>query len=189
MTPSALRVLALAAVATVKDPHGRRRAFGLRVVRDRSRGDAGEPRHGGIPTSRPAVHGERESLERFTRIDPQTIDYRFRVEDPVYVYRAIYHAAHDHRAARVSAHEYSRTKQHGGRSGLSGERAYERHVAEARAKGLPDPAPDDRDGGLLGRAGRGPSACAGDRVQVRCSLSDRDSLFPCNRVAGGGPAC
>ena len=98
-----------------------------------------------------APHSEKLKLtEWFTRIDPQMIDYRFRVE----------------RRARLR--EAS---------------------CRGQGEGIADPAPDDRDGGLLGRAGRRPSACAGDRVQVRCSLSDRDSLFPCNRVAGGGPAC
>jgi hypothetical protein len=59
-------------------------------------------------TSFSGLHSDQLKLtERFTRIDPEMIDYRIRVEDPGYA--------------------------------LSGERAYERMVEEAKAKGLPIP--------------------------------------------------
>ena len=72
---------------------------------------------------------------------------------------------------------------------LSGERAYEKQVAEARAKGLPIPPRTTGMEVYSGAPVEGRQPAREYRVQVRCSLSDRDSLFPCNRVAGGGPAC
>ena len=62
-------------------------------------------------------------------------------------------------------------------------------VAEARAKGLPIPPRTTGMEVYSGAPVEGRQPAREYRVQVRCSLSDRDSLFPCNRVAGGGPAC
>ena len=78
--------------------------------------------------------------ERFTRIDPQMIDYRIRVDDPAMYTGALHDAVHHHAQPNYQLYEYS---CHEGNSAvgnaLSGERAYERLVAEAKAKGLPIP--------------------------------------------------
>ena len=78
--------------------------------------------------------------EWFTRIDPQMIDYRDRVEDP-----AMYTAPFTMRFTitqqpNYELYEYSCHEGNGAvGNALSGERAYERPVAEAKAKGLPVP--------------------------------------------------
>jgi hypothetical protein len=78
--------------------------------------------------------------ERFTRIDPQMIDYRIRVDDP-----AMYTAPFTLRFTitqqpNYQLYEYSCHEGNGAvGNALSGERAYERAVAEAKAKGLPIP--------------------------------------------------
>jgi hypothetical protein len=78
--------------------------------------------------------------EWFTRIDPQMIDYRIRVEDP-----AMYTAPFTMRFTITQQPNYQLYEYscHEGNSAvgnaLSGERAYDRSVAEARAKGLPVP--------------------------------------------------
>lgn len=78
--------------------------------------------------------------ERFTRIDPQMIDYRVRVEDP-----AMYTAPFTVRFTITQQpgyqlYEYSCHEGNGAvGNALSGERAYERLVADAKAKGLPIP--------------------------------------------------
>jgi hypothetical protein len=78
--------------------------------------------------------------ERFTRIDPQMIDYRVRVEDPAmytapFTVRFTITQQPDYQLYEYSCHEGNGAVNHA----LSGERAYERAVAEARAKGLPIP--------------------------------------------------
>ena len=78
--------------------------------------------------------------ERFTRIDPQMIDYRIRVDDPV-MYTAPFTVRFTiTQQPGYQLYEYS---CHEGNSAvgnaLSGERAYERDVAGALAKGLPIP--------------------------------------------------
>jgi hypothetical protein len=78
--------------------------------------------------------------EWFTRIDPQMIDYRVRVDDP-----AMYTAPFTLRFTitqqpNYQLYEYSCHEGNGAvGNALSGERAYERAVAEAKAKGLPVP--------------------------------------------------
>ena len=78
--------------------------------------------------------------EWFTRIDPQMIDYRIRVEDP-----AMYTAPFTMRFTITQQPNYKMYEYscHEGNSAvgnaLSGERAYDRSVAEAKAKGLPVP--------------------------------------------------
>jgi hypothetical protein len=78
--------------------------------------------------------------ERFTRIDPQMIDYRVRVEDP-----SMYTAPFTLRFTITQQPNYQLYEYscHEGNSAvgnaLSGERAYDRAVAEAKAKGLPVP--------------------------------------------------
>ena len=87
------------------------------------------------------LHSEELKLtEWFTRIDPQMIDYRIRVEDP-----AMYTAPFTMRLTitqqpNYQLYEYSCHEGNGAVGyALSGERAYERMVAEAKAKGLPVP--------------------------------------------------
>jgi len=78
--------------------------------------------------------------EWFTRIDPQMIDYRIRVEDP-----AMYTAPFTMRFTITQQPNYKMYEYscHEGNSAvgnaLSGERAYDRSVAEAKAKGLAVP--------------------------------------------------
>ena len=119
-----------------------------------------------------APHSEKLKLtEWFTRIDPEMIDYRFRVDDPDTFTAPFTMRLHDHRAARVSALRILLSRrQHGGRSGAQRRARLREASCRGQGEGTADSAPDDRDGGVLGRAGRRPSAGAGDSVQVRCSL-------------------
>jgi hypothetical protein len=78
--------------------------------------------------------------EWFTRIDPQMIDYRIRVEDPVmytapFTVRLTITEQPGYQLYEYSCHEGNSAV----RDALSGERAYEKAVAEAVAKGLPIP--------------------------------------------------
>ena len=87
------------------------------------------------------LHSDRLKLtEWFTRIDPQMIDYRFRVEDPATFVEPFTMRLTITQQPGYEMYEYS---CHEGNTAvfqaLSGERAYERLVAEARAKGLPIP--------------------------------------------------
>jgi hypothetical protein len=88
-----------------------------------------------------APHTDKMKLtEWFTRIDPQMIEYRFRVEDPgtfvaPFTMRMAITQQPGYQLFEYSCHEGN------GAVGfaLSGERAYEKLVAEAKAKGLPIP--------------------------------------------------
>jgi len=78
--------------------------------------------------------------ERFTRIDPQMIDYRIRVEDPV-MYTAPFTIRYtitqqpNYNLYEYSCHEgYTAVRQ-----ALSGERAYDKEVADAIKAGKPIP--------------------------------------------------
>jgi hypothetical protein len=88
-----------------------------------------------------APHTTRLKLtEWFTRIDPQMIDYRFRVEDPEtftapFTMRLTITEQPGYQVYEYSCHEGNTAVG----QALSGERAYERMVEEARAKGLPIP--------------------------------------------------
>jgi hypothetical protein len=80
------------------------------------------------------------TTERIRRIDPDMIEYRITVDDPVtytapFTVRAIWTTQPGYEVYEYSCHEGNFAV--GG--GLAGERAYERDVAEARAKGLPIP--------------------------------------------------
>jgi hypothetical protein len=91
---------------------------------------------GGPPNSE-----QLKLTERFTRVDPAMIEYVARIEDP-----GAYTAPWTMRVMITSrpgyeVHEYSCHEGNGAVShSLSGERMYERQVAEAVAKGLPVPA-------------------------------------------------
>jgi hypothetical protein len=78
--------------------------------------------------------------ERFARIDPQMIDYRIRVDDPV-MYTAPFTIRFTiTQQPGYQLYEYSCHEGNGAvGNALSGERAYERAVANAIAKGLPIP--------------------------------------------------
>jgi len=88
-----------------------------------------------------APHSEKLKLtEWFTRIDPEMIDYRFRVEDPdtftaPFTMRLTITGQPGYELYEYSCHEGNTAVG----QALSGERAYENQVAEARAKGLPIP--------------------------------------------------
>jgi hypothetical protein len=78
--------------------------------------------------------------EWFTRIDPQMIDYRVRVEDPTmytapYTVRFTITQQPNYQLYEYSCHEGNGAVNHA----LSGEREYDKAVAEAKAKGMPVP--------------------------------------------------
>jgi hypothetical protein len=86
-------------------------------------------------------HSEQLKLtERFTRIDPEMIDYEIRVEDPLtwehpWTLRMTITQQPGYALYEYACHEGNMALRHI----LSGERAYERSVAEAVAKGRPPP--------------------------------------------------
>ena len=91
---------------------------------------------GGPPNSE-----QLKLTERFTRVDPQMIEYRATIDDPgAYVapwtIRLMITSRPSYEVYEYSCHEGNGAVQHA----LSGERAYERQVADAKAKGLPPPA-------------------------------------------------
>lgn len=90
---------------------------------------------GGAPNST-----RLRTTERLRRIDPDMIEYRITIEDPAtytapFTVRAVWTTQGDYEVYEYSCHEGNYAV--GG--GLSGERAFERAVAEAKAKGLPVP--------------------------------------------------
>ena len=94
--------------------------------------------------------------ERYRRVDPDMIEYRVTVEDPViftapFTYRIMFTTQPDYQVYEYSCHEGNGAVGHS----LSGERAYERRVAEALAAGE-EPPPRSADGsvyrGIEGRA-------------------------------------
>jgi len=92
-------------------------------------------------TSFSGLHSDQLKLtERFTRIDPEMIDYRIRVEDPAtwtapFTVRFTITQQPNYQLYEYSYHEGNGAVGYA----LSGERAYERMVEEAKAKGLPVP--------------------------------------------------
>ena len=90
---------------------------------------------GGAPNST-----SLRTTERIRRVDPEMIEYRITVDDPLtytapFTLRAMWTVQPGYDVSDYSCHEGNFAV--GG--GLSGERAYEREVEEARAKGLPIP--------------------------------------------------
>jgi hypothetical protein len=78
--------------------------------------------------------------ERFTRVDPEMIEYIVTAEDPVaytapFTVRFMYTTQPGYTIYEYSCHEGNVAVP----QALRGERAYERSVAEAKAKGLPIP--------------------------------------------------
>jgi hypothetical protein len=92
-------------------------------------------------TSIQGLHSDKLKLtERFTRIDPQMIDYRIRVEDPEtwvapFTLRYTITQQPDYAIYEYACHEGNTAVS----QGLSSERTYKREVEEAKAKGLPIP--------------------------------------------------
>jgi hypothetical protein len=96
-------------------------------------------------TDKTAIGGVRHSeqlklTERFTRIDPEMIDYEIRVEDPLtwekpWTLRMTITQQPGYEIYEYSCHEGNIAIKHT----LMGERAYEKAAAEAAAKGLPPP--------------------------------------------------
>jgi hypothetical protein len=79
--------------------------------------------------------------ERFRRVDPEMIEYIVEVDDPViysspYTIRLMLTSQPNYDMLEYSCHEGNGAV----RNSLSGERTFERQVAEALAKGLPPPA-------------------------------------------------
>ncbi len=78
--------------------------------------------------------------ERFTRVDPDMIEYEATVDDPVtytapFTIRMMFTTQPNYRIYEYSCHEGNQAVY----NALSGERAYEEQVANAVAKGLPIP--------------------------------------------------
>jgi hypothetical protein len=91
---------------------------------------------GGPPNSE-----QLKLTERFTRIDPAMIEYVARIDDPgaytaPWTMRVMITSRPGYEVLEYSCHEGNGAVPHS----LSGERMYERQVADALAKGLPPPA-------------------------------------------------
>ena len=79
-------------------------------------------------------------VERFTRVDPEMIDYEIRIEDPdtyaaPWAMRLTFTQQPDYHIYEYGCHEGNGAVK----NVLSGERAWERAAAEAAARGLPPP--------------------------------------------------
>ncbi len=87
------------------------------------------------------THSDKLKLvERYRRVDPQMIEYRATIDDPVtftapFTYRVMFTTQPNYEVYEYSCHEGNGAVGHA----LSGERAFERQVAEAKAKGQPVP--------------------------------------------------
>jgi hypothetical protein len=96
-------------------------------------------------TDKTAIAGVRHSeqlklTERFTRVDPQMIDYEIRIDDPLtwerpWTMRWTITQQPGYQIYEYSCHEGNIALKHT----LMGERAYEKAAAEAAAKGQPPP--------------------------------------------------
>jgi hypothetical protein len=80
------------------------------------------------------------TTEHIRRVDPEMIEYRITVDDPEtyaapFTIRTMWTTQPSYELYEYSCHEGNGAV----RNALSGERAYERQVEEARAKGLPPP--------------------------------------------------
>jgi hypothetical protein len=96
-------------------------------------------------TDRTAVGGAPHSqklrmVERFTRIDPEMIDYEIRIDDPAtftqpWTMRMTITSQPGYQIYEYGCHEGNNAM----RNALTAERAYEKAAEEAKAKGLPPP--------------------------------------------------
>ena len=93
------------------------------------------------PNGNGTRHSDRMKItEWLTRIDPQMVDYRIRVEDPVtytapFTLRLTITSQPGYEMYEYSCHEGNGAVKYA----LSADREYDRQVAEAKAKGLPIP--------------------------------------------------
>jgi hypothetical protein len=95
----------------------------------------------GVNGGGPPNSVELKLTERFTRVDRQMIEYRATVDDPgaytaPWTIRLMITSRPNYEVYEYSCHEGNGAVAHA----LSGERVYERQIAEAKAKGLPIPA-------------------------------------------------
>ena len=95
---------------------------------------------GGWVTGGTANSESLKLTERLRRVDPEMIEYRVTVEDPVtltapFTMRLMLTTQPGYTFLEYSCHEGNGAVP----NSLSGERAYERQVAEAVAEGLPAP--------------------------------------------------
>jgi len=96
-------------------------------------------------TDRTAVGGSPHShelrmVERFTRVDPEMIDYEIRIDDPAtftqpWTFRMTITSQPGYEIYEYGCHEGNNAM----RNALTAERAYEKAAEEAKAKGLPPP--------------------------------------------------
>jgi hypothetical protein len=96
-------------------------------------------------TDKTAVGGAPHSeglriVERFTRVDPEMIDYEIRVDDPAtftnpWTMRMTITSQAGYQIYEYGCHEGNNAM----RNALNAERAYEKAAAEAKEKGLPPP--------------------------------------------------
>jgi hypothetical protein len=97
-------------------------------------------------TDRTTIGGAKHTealrmTERFTRIDPEMIDYEIRIDDPATFTRPWTMRLTITRQPNYEIYEYGCHEGNNAmRNALSAERAYEKAAAEAAAKGLPPPA-------------------------------------------------
>jgi hypothetical protein len=88
-----------------------------------------------------ALHSDALRItERFTRVDPQMIDYEIHVDDPAtftapWTMRMTITSQPNYEIYEYGCHEGNNAM----RNALTAERAYEKAAAEAKAKGLPPP--------------------------------------------------
>jgi hypothetical protein len=107
-------------------------------------------------TSIAGLHSDKLKLtERFTRIDPQMIDYRITVEDPEtwaapFTLRYTITQQPGYQLYEYSCHEGNTALS----VGLSGERSLDKMEAELRAKGLPVPPRPNRGMEIYGAPSR-----------------------------------
>ena len=101
----------------------------------------------GTSVGRSPTSEQMKLTERFTRIDPEMINYEVTVNDPgtfskPWTFRMTITHQPNYEVYEYSCHEGNSAI----RLPLSGERAYDRKVAEAKAKGLPIPKREDYPG-------------------------------------------
>jgi hypothetical protein len=90
--------------------------------------------------SRTATSENLKLTEWFTRVDPDMVEYKYRIDDPdvytaPYTVRMMLTTQPNYFVMEYSCHEGNSAVE----MGLKGERSYERSVEEAKAKGLPVP--------------------------------------------------
>jgi hypothetical protein len=94
----------------------------------------------GVNGNGPPNSEQLKLTEHFKRVDPQMIEYTATVDDPgayaaPYTLRLMLTSRPGYEVLEYSCHEGNGAVK----NALSGERAYEREVAAAKAKGLPIP--------------------------------------------------